>query len=62
MIDKTTVTIAEIELGLTIIDNYILQAREILDASVYDAKKLRKILNSIKKTVTVAVKASSDDQ
>ena len=62
MTDKITANIAEIELGLTIIDNYILQAREILDASAYDAKKLRKVLNSIKKTATMAVKVSSDDQ
>jgi len=51
-----------VELHLTIIENYMRQARETLDAPVYDAKKLRKILNSIKKTTTMAVKVSPDDQ
>ena len=36
--------------------------REILDASAYDAKKLRKVLSSIKKTATMVVKVSNDDR
>ena len=51
-----------VELHLTIIENYMRQARDILDSPVYDAQKLRKTLNNIKKTATMAVKVSPNDQ